>query len=493
MGGVLGNPGLIRLVLLCASLSAAAALAQVDGGAAGASPSDTGSGRVEGEATLADGGIAGEAPATDGGVATDVPRPPRRPVPDYEGRGPEPTTTGEVLVWVPRIILLPAYLVANYVIAAPVGALATTAERNQWPTWILNFFAFGPDHQGGIFPTFFVDFGMRPSIGLHFFWNNTFVLGNRVTADAAWGGHDWIAIAVGDHYQITQHEAVSLQAFWNRRPDTLYFGIGPESLDSNRSRIGSDVVGGTLGYDRILGRLTVNSSLGLKRTVFRDYTCCSDPSLQNRVEAGQLPPPPGYQENTTAAQLSVKAVLDTRPPRPLPQTGFRIGATVAPSVDVTRGFDRSSILYGAGMEGSIDLTGTARVLSLGVTALFVDPLGSQPVPFTELTSLGGTEPFAGFLPSRFRDRSAIVAQLGWHWPIVAFLDGLAAVSFGNVFDAHLSTFRWDLLRMSAEIGLRSAGTGTSSFEFIFGLGTHTFHDGFGVESFRLAFGVSYGL
>jgi len=493
VGGVLGNTGLIRLLVLCTGLTAGTALAQADGGAVKVAPADGGAPRAEGEPGLADGGVAIEAAATDGGLASDVPRPPPRPVPDYEGRGPEPTTAGEVLVWIPRVILLPAYLVANYVIAAPVGALATTAERNHWPTWILDFFAFGPDHQGGIFPTFFVDFGMRPSIGLHFFWNNTFVTGNRVTADAAWGGQDWITIAVGDHYQVGKNDAVSIRAFWNRRPDTLYFGIGPESLDTDRSRVGSDVVGGTLGYEKTLGRVALTSNLGIRRTVFRDYTCCSDPSLQDRVEAGQLPPPPGYQENTTAAQLSVKAVLDTRPPRPLPQTGFRIGATVAPSVDVTRGFDRSWVLYGAGMEGSIDVTGTARVLSLGVTALFVDPLGSQPVPFTELTTLGGTEPFAGFLPSRFRDRSAIVAQLGWHWPIVAFLDGLAAVSFGNVFDAHLSTFRWDLLRMSAEIGLRSAGTGTSSFELVFGLGTHTFHEGFGVESLRLAFGVSYGL
>src|SRR5262249_32981952 len=134
------------------------------------------------------------AAAADGGIASDVPRPPPRAVPDYEGRGPEPATTGEALALIPRVLLLPAYLVGTYVIAAPVGALATAAERNQWPTWILNFFAFGPDHQGGIFPTFFVDFGMRASIGLHFFWNNTFVEGNRVTADAAWGGHDWITI-----------------------------------------------------------------------------------------------------------------------------------------------------------------------------------------------------------------------------------------------------------------------------------------------------------
>src|SRR5262249_12801782 len=197
------------------------------------------------------------AEARGGGVGRDVPlaRPPPRPVPDYEGRGPEPTTAGDVLVLIPRVILLPAYLVGVYAIGAPVGALATTAERNEWPTWIVNFFAFGPDHQGGIFPTFLVDFGMRPSIGLHFFWNNTFVTGNRVTADAAWGGEQWISVGVGDHYQINKNEAVSLQAFWNRRPDTVFYGIGPESLDENRSRVGTDSVGGALGYEKTLGRL----------------------------------------------------------------------------------------------------------------------------------------------------------------------------------------------------------------------------------------------
>src|SRR4029450_6710178 len=75
------------------------------------------------------------------------------------------------------------------------------------------------------------------------------------------------------------------------------------------------------------------------------------------------------------------------------------------------------IRYGGLVEGSWDVTRKGRVLSLGLFTMFADPLGSQPVPFTELVSVGGTEPFAGFLNGRLRGRSAIAAQLSLRWPV----------------------------------------------------------------------------
>jgi hypothetical protein len=420
---------------------------------------------------------------------------PKRPMPDYDGRGPAPTTFEDVLPWIPRTLLLPVYVVNEYAIREPLGAADTYVEENHLPTWLYNLFAFGPDHQFGIYPTFFFDFKVRPSFGLHFFWRNAFTPRNQLTADVAYGGTDWVKIAVGDRYAFSSSESLSVQAKWNRRPDSLYYGVGSRVTDTFISRVGSDVIAGTVTYDKVVDKVVdLEAVAAIQRTVFRDFTCCGDPSLEQRVEAGQLPPPPGYQVNTTALELGFKAVVDTRLSHPDSHSGLRAAVGLGLAGDVVPGFDTSWARYGVAVEGNFDVTGHSRVLSIGVTALFVDPLGHQPVAFTELVTLGGAEPFAGFYPGFLRDRSALVAQVGWHWPVFAFLDGVAAVSFGNVFDAHLENFSFDLLRMSAELGVRTAGIiPGGSFEFLIGLGTNTFRDGFGVASVRVAVGVAYGL
>jgi outer membrane protein assembly factor BamA len=161
---------------------------------------------------------------------------------------------------------------------------------------------------------------------------------------------------------------------------------------------------------------------------------------------------------------------------------------------VTRGFDRSWIHYGGLVEGSWDVTKSGRVLSLGVFTAFADPLGSQPVPFYELVTVGGAEPFTGFLKGRLRDRSAIAAEISWRWPVFAYLDGVAAVGVGNVFAEHLNNFRFERLRFNAELGIRTAAAlGASNFQLIAGIGSEPFEQGFRITSFSLAFGVTYAL
>jgi hypothetical protein len=419
----------------------------------------------------------------------------RREVPDYRQLEPEPTTAGDVLIWVPRVILLPAHLVTEYTLRVPVGAAATEAERSNWPGAVYDFFAFAPDHKGGILPTFSFNTGFRPSIGFHFWWDDTFVAGNTISADAAWGGSNWIHTAIGDRYRFSPADDIAFQVEWQRRPDQVYFGIGSGTPDTYRSRYATDQVEGRVVYTHATPRgLRVEVQPRIYRTVFRDWSCCGDPSLADRVAAGQLAAPPGFQENYTAAALELALGIDTRNPGPTNRSGVRIGAMAAPAVDVTRGFDRSWIRYGGLVEGSWDVTRKGRVLSLGLFTMFADPLGSQPVPFTELVSVGGTEPFAGFLNGRLRGRSAIAAQLSWRWPVFAYLDGVAAVGFGNVFDAHLTNFRWDLLRLSAELGVRTAAAfGKSNFQMVFGMGSEPFRDGLRLTSFRFALGVTYGI
>jgi hypothetical protein len=69
-----------------------------------------------------------------------------------------------------------------------------------------------------------------------------------------------------------------------------------------------------------------------------------------------------------------------------------------------------------------------------------------------------------------------------------------AGGFGNVFDHHLSNFRWDLLRLNAELGIRTAAAlGASNFQFMVGIGSEPFSQGLRITSFTLALGVTYAL
>jgi len=425
--------------------------------------------------------------ATDSGPET----PPKRALPDYEGRDRESTATEDALLFVPRALLFPVYLVTEYAVAVPVGAVATTAERNQWPKAIHDALTFGPNREGGIYPTFLIDFGLRPSIGFHLFWGFLSV-GNRVSLDAAWGGSQWYTVAIADRQDFSPNESLITELRWDRRPDNLYYGVGPEVSDNLRSRVGTDVLEGSLTWRRVLGQTTLRARGSVRRLDFKDFTCCGDPALRERVERGELPPPPGYQQPYTPATLELGAVLDTRRPESPNQSGWRVAVGAAPSIDLQRGGQLSWIRYGGGVEANWDVTGNGRVVSLGLTTAFVDPLGSDPVPFTELVMLGGNEPFTGYLPGRVRDRSALVAQLGWHWPVFSYLDGVLAVSFGNVFGKHLEGFDVGLLRLSAELGLRTRGMAGTQFEFVLGVGTEPFRENLRLSSFRLAFGVSYG-
>ena len=56
-------------------------------------------------------------------------RGPDRPVPDYDGRGEEPTDAGDVLLWVPRILVSPLYLTTEFLLRRPLGFVISEAEE----------------------------------------------------------------------------------------------------------------------------------------------------------------------------------------------------------------------------------------------------------------------------------------------------------------------------------------------------------------------------
>src|SRR5512145_2978027 len=122
----------------------------------------------------------------------------KRATPDYDGRGPEPSGASEVVLWVPRILLSPLYVVSEFVVRQPIGYVITQAEKHELPTLIVDALTFGPRRQAGIIPTALVDFGFRPSIGALFFAEDAFLKKNDLRIRAAWGGHDWRSVGLWD-------------------------------------------------------------------------------------------------------------------------------------------------------------------------------------------------------------------------------------------------------------------------------------------------------
>ncbi|HEV8547890.1 MAG TPA: hypothetical protein VGQ57_02660, partial [Polyangiaceae bacterium] len=126
----------------------------------------------------------------------------KRALPDYDGRGPAPTTPGDIALWAPRIVLFPAYVVSEYVLRKPLGFAIAGAERAGVPAALYDFFAFGPDHQAGFFPTAYIDFGFKTSVGLYTFWNDALVRGHDLSLRGSTGGKDWLSAAFSERFRF---------------------------------------------------------------------------------------------------------------------------------------------------------------------------------------------------------------------------------------------------------------------------------------------------
>lgn len=427
-----------------------------------------------------------------GGSALAADPPPKRAIPDYDGRGKKDEQSAAL--WAPRILASPLYLTSEYVIRRPMGWLVTTAEREHWPAAILDFFTFGPERKAGVIPTALFDFGFKPSVGLYIFWDDAVVKDNAVRVHAATWGADWLVGSLADRFPIGKDSSLALRVDGVRRKDLFFHGIGARTLSSAVSRYSSDNIDLNALYTMRLWRSSLlSATVGGRAVEFADRGCCEDPTLGQRVRAGAFPMPPGFEEGYSIGYQRLDLAIDSRRRRPAEGTGVRVELEGEQAVDPRAASDQHWFRYGGTLGGFLDLNNRWRVLSFAVTALFVDPLrASGTVPFTEHIVLGGSGPMRGYVFGRLRDRSAAVATLQYQWPIWVWLDGTMQLAVGNVFGEHLSNFSPDLCRLSWSLGLRTVGSPDHSFEILGGFGTETFRDGASITSARIVVGATKG-
>ena len=344
----------------------------------------------------------------------------KRPVPDYDGRGNSSPNPSPAL-WVPRVILYPAYLVSEYVIRRPLGELFTLAEKNKWPETVEEFFTFGPRNTMGVIPSGFIDFGLRPSAGLYYFWNEFLTRSNALNARVAFGGTDWWLLQLADRFELDSASSISVHGRYSLRPDNVYHGLGPQS-PKLRSRYRSSVAEGALRYATRPWRsshLTAEAGVRTARFNASIGSGGDDPPLLERLNAG-LPTPPGLDGYTITYQ-TLDLALDSRLERlarlddtttDLVQpagTGVRVDLRSEHAYGVDQPTPAQSpqdhwLRYGATIGGFVDLNGLQRTLGLSLIADFAHSFDKDAeIPFTEQVTLGGSRPLQGFLGTRLID------------------------------------------------------------------------------------------
>ncbi|HEY0467757.1 MAG TPA: hypothetical protein VGC79_26330, partial [Polyangiaceae bacterium] len=355
--------------------------------------------------------------------------------------GPKAPTVGPALLWVPRVVLFPVWLVSEYVVRQPIGALTRTAEKEQWPERVIGLFTFGERRQITLFPSVLFDFGLKPSVGFNFAWKYFLAEPNTLSVHFGTWGPDWVSTRVIDQYDLSKLQSVNFEAQFVRRKDLPFYGIGPESPSTPRLRYEAMTSQFSLGYRNNFWRSSALSTrVGMRSLSFGTGTCCGEQSIDDAVQSGSIPAPPGLGEGYIAEFQSLSLAVDSRRAQPENGTGVRLeghGESVfAPARHSHEA--RAWVGYGGTAGVALDVGGS-RVFGLGVNAELIDSLRGT-VPFTDQASLGGNKPMRGYLQGRLVDRSSLLARAQYTWPSWFYLKGVVPVDVGNVFGEHFSGF-----------------------------------------------------
>jgi len=419
-----------------------------------------------------------------------------RAVPNYDGRGEPPTTFGDVAIWVPRLVLSPLYLVSEFLIRRPLGFVMSNAEREHIPQLLVEVFTFGPRHDSGIVPTAFVEFNARASVGLYMFLDNVIAQNNDVRVHVAYGGPDWLRLAAGDRIRFpSERSSLLFRGEASQRPDYVFAGIGPGSLQSQQSRYEERRYEGRVTYEQLYQSPShVRATLRVRRSTFdASQACCDDPSLDTRIASQQLELPSGF-EGLTSTALTLDGAYDTRGE----SEGEGVGSGVRVEGYADEGLSLSAprsvawLRTGGALGGYVDIGGDERVVSLSLAADLAEPLVGGAVSVHRARQLRRRCADAWVLEGRLRGQSGAAMILEYRWPIWVELDGRIQASVGNVFGFHFEGVRPENLRGSLTLGVTLRGRRDNNFSMLVGAGTEPFGTGFQVTSLRALVGMTRG-
>jgi hypothetical protein len=417
----------------------------------------------------------------------------RRALPDYDGRVEPGDDAIDVALWIPRVLTSPLYFVSEFVLRRPLGWLLTEIERGQVIQLLAGVLTFGPEHNIGVFPTAFFEFGLLPSVGLYGFWSDFLFEGNRLSVHAATWGEDWLSLSSADRIRVEDGLDVHVTNRLIQRPDALFAGVGSAADTEARARFGISAVESRIGLalDRG-GPFTFAAYLQHRSIAFAESNALGGLTISEWATQQGRELPMGYPTGYQSLSLRLDAALDTRERGGPPQGGARLGVHVGEAGTIDGPVRGNWLLVGGELFGGVDL-GRNRVLSLRGDLSMITAPSDVEVPFYELLDPGGTGPMRGFLPGLLRGESIAVVTLEYAWPIWALINGRLHLAAGNAFARHFEDFDAERLRLSFGLGIEPRIGGEHPFELTVAFGTDTFEHGATVDSVRFVFGARNAL
>jgi hypothetical protein len=393
----------------------------------------------------------------------------------YRGRTRSPTAA-EVLAWIPRVVLFPLHLVAEYLVRVPIYALLEWAERNRVFALLALLFRPTPDISWS--PTLSLEAGIFALPGLQLEWRNLGVAGHDARIAGTFAGTDFFSVAARDRWRAGPFFA-GVRGGHSTRPDRAFYGLGPAApnVRTNFAETRSDAtafVGMALeshfrgelsaGWARESigpGRSPATQALGVPGAGPFDLVLVSlDLALDSRADAGE-------------------------------DGGIRLAAGATYGLDVGDASNRF-LTAQVDLEAAVEIADPHRVLAARAHVAETLPLGGAPIPFLHLPTLGWGD-HRGFVGGRFRGEAAVLAEIRYRYPIQYFVDLQWIASVGNVFARDFSDFTPGALTASFGIGLRTRRTGWDPIEATLAIGTTRFDSNVSIESVRFYVSTTQGL
>jgi hypothetical protein len=387
-------------------------------------------------------------------------RPPKREVPDYDGRAGEPVTLLDGLLWVPRVVLFVPRVVIDYGVRWPIGKLVQKAEHSKgFRRFVHDFFREVENANPLIFPVVLVDFGFKPSVGARILWRRGYLVPNSdVTVRAGTGGTDWWRADAGIKSKFGALRTTAT-AGANDRPDYLFYGVGRDTPSEAKARYSARKLfaRGSIG-GHLEGIGEAGLTFGVGDTELGESHYGDEKSIEEQVAAGNIAAiPAGYEDDYRTARVGTRITLDSRFDGKRARSGVRFDVGVDRVYNTTT--DVAWTKFELVLGGSVLLDPVAeRKLDVRLGVEFIEPDHDMDViPFPELPTIAGGNWLRGLSPGRLYGESAFAFLLDYNWPLAAWLDAHANLGVGNVFDDQLDGFSLGALRGSFGGSLTIAG------------------------------------